>query len=53
MNENKASLTSMVTAYIRAYHSLHATDKVFDDFLAYNLVPEKVQTLIDSSLNSF
>jgi O-methyltransferase involved in polyketide biosynthesis len=50
MNENQASLTSMVTAYIRAYHSMHATNKIFDDFLAYDLIPEEVRTLIEYHL---
>jgi methyltransferase (TIGR00027 family) len=47
MNENQASFTAMVTAYIRAYHSMHATNKIFDDFLAYSLIPEEIRTLIE------
>ena len=41
MKENQASFTAMSVAYMRAYHSIHATDKIFDDFLAYNLIPNE------------
>jgi methyltransferase (TIGR00027 family) len=47
MNENQPSLTSMVTAYMRAYHSMHATNKIFDDFLAYSLIPVDKRNLIE------
>lgn len=50
MNENKPSITSMVTAYVRAYHSMHSTDKIFDDYLAYSLIPEEIRTLIGHHL---
>ena len=41
MNENQASFTAMMVAYMRAYHSMHDTLKIFDDFLAYDLIPEE------------
>jgi O-methyltransferase involved in polyketide biosynthesis len=41
MKENEASITAMMTAYIRAYHAMHDTTKIFDDSLAYNLIPEE------------
>ena len=50
MKENQASFTAMVTAYIRAYHSMHATNKIFDDFLAHSLIPEEIRTLIEQHL---
>jgi methyltransferase (TIGR00027 family) len=34
MQENKGSITSLVTAFARAYHSLNASNKMFDDYLA-------------------
>ncbi|HEY3362191.1 MAG TPA: class I SAM-dependent methyltransferase [Methanosarcina sp.] len=40
----------MTTAYIRAYHSMHDRPKIFDDFLAYFLIPEKARALIDQGL---
>jgi methyltransferase (TIGR00027 family) len=50
MKENQASFTAMITAYIRAYHSMHASNKIFDDFLAYDLIPEEIRTLIEQHL---
>jgi methyltransferase (TIGR00027 family) len=47
MNENQPSLTSMVTAYMRAYHSMYAKNRIFDDFLAYGLIPEDKRKLIE------
>ena len=47
MNDNQPSLTSMVTAYMRAYHSMYAKNKIFDDFLAYGLIPEDKRKLIE------
>jgi O-methyltransferase involved in polyketide biosynthesis len=46
MKENQPNLTSMVTAYMRAYHSMYAKNKIFDDFLAYGLIPEDKRKLI-------
>ena len=50
MKENQASLTAMMVAYMRAYHAIHATDKIFDDFLAYDLIPEDKRELIEQYL---
>ena len=47
MNENQPSLTSIVTAYIRTYHSMHATNKIFDYFLAYSLIPKEKWVIIE------
>ncbi len=47
MKENQASFSAMMTAYIRAYHSMHDTPKIFDDFLAYRLIPPEVSALIE------
>ena len=51
MKENQASFTSMVVAYMRAYHSIHDTNKIFDDFLAYELIPEEKRALIEQYLS--
>jgi methyltransferase (TIGR00027 family) len=40
MKENQASFTALMVAYMRAYHAMHETPKIFDDFLAYNLIPK-------------
>lgn len=50
MKENQASYSAMTTAYIRAYHSMHDTPKIFDDFLAYQLIPQEVRVLIEQGL---
>jgi methyltransferase (TIGR00027 family) len=50
MKEKDASFTAMMTAYMRAYHSMHATNKVFDDFLAYRLLPNEKRALIEQYL---
>jgi O-methyltransferase involved in polyketide biosynthesis len=33
----KRSMTALVSAFSRAYHSLYDTDKVFDDYLAKHI----------------
>jgi methyltransferase (TIGR00027 family) len=50
MNENQASFSAMMTAYVRAYHSTNDTPKIFDDFLAYRLIPQEVRELIERGL---
>ncbi|HWP98732.1 MAG TPA: class I SAM-dependent methyltransferase, partial [Syntrophomonadaceae bacterium] len=37
-------------AYIRGYHALHDDPKIFDDALAYRLVPEQVREEIEKAL---
>jgi len=50
LKENQVSLTSIMTAYIRAYHSRNDTPKIFDDFLAYDMIPQERRTLIEQGL---
>jgi methyltransferase (TIGR00027 family) len=50
MKENQASFTAMLVAYMRAYHSMHDTPKIFDDFLAYCLIPEDKRKQIEQYL---
>lgn len=38
MKPNESSLTSLVSAFGRAYHSQYDTPKIFDDFLAFDLI---------------
>jgi methyltransferase (TIGR00027 family) len=38
MKENQVSRTALMAAYIRSYHSIHDSPKIFDDFLAYQLL---------------
>jgi methyltransferase (TIGR00027 family) len=53
MKENEASFTAMMTAYMRAYHSMHDTPKIFDDFLANRLIPAEKQTLIEQYFDQY
>lgn len=41
MNDNKASMTAIVSAFGRAYHSLFDTPKIFDDFLARQMLEDE------------
>ena len=50
MKDNQASFTALMVAYMRAYHSMHETPKIFDDFLAYDLIPEGKRVLIEQYL---
>jgi methyltransferase (TIGR00027 family) len=50
MKENKASFTAMMVAYMRAYHAMHDAPKIFDDFLAYYLIPEDKRKQIEEYL---
>jgi methyltransferase (TIGR00027 family) len=51
MKEKDASFTAMMTAYMRAYHAMNDTPKIFDDSLAYYLIPEEKRELIASSVS--
>lgn len=49
MIENQVSLTSLVTAYARAYHSVRVTPKIFDDFLAYDFFKPEERSAIEKN----
>ena len=53
MKEDQASFTAMLVAYMRAYHAMHDTPKIFDDFLAYRLIPEDKRALIEQYLSGW
>jgi methyltransferase (TIGR00027 family) len=50
MKDNQVSFTSLLVAYMRAYHTMHDTQKIFDDFLAYDLIPKEKRELIEQHL---
>lgn len=50
MKENQVSFTAMMTAYMRSYHAMYITPKIFDDFLAYSLIPEEKRVLIEQNI---
>ena len=41
MEKNESSVTSLVSAFARAYHSKYDTPKIFDDFIARDLITQK------------
>ncbi len=41
MNEGKPSITSLISAFGRTYHSQFDTPKIFDDFIAKDLISQK------------
>lgn len=47
MKKNQISFTATMTAYIRGVHSKYANLKIFNDFLAYDLIPEQQKNLIE------
>lgn len=47
MEENQASRTALGNAYMRAYHAMHDSPKIFDDFLAYHLIPDDIRLIIE------
>ncbi len=50
MKEKKASFTATLMAYYRAYHAMHETPKIFDDFLAHRLVKEEERASIENQI---
>lgn len=50
MNENQASTSALISAYGRAYHSMHDVPKIFDDFLASHLFTEDEHKLFSQNL---
>ncbi|PAD37804.1 class I SAM-dependent methyltransferase [Terribacillus sp. 7520-G] len=46
MNKKESSLTSLISAFSRAYHSQHDTPKIFDDYIAKELIlPEEIEAI--------
>lgn len=41
MKQDESSLTSLISAFSRAYHSKYDTPKIFDDFIAKDLISPK------------
>jgi methyltransferase (TIGR00027 family) len=50
MENNRSSLTALVCLFGRAYHSLYDNPKIFDDFLARNLLTDEEFTQISGYL---
>jgi methyltransferase (TIGR00027 family) len=50
MEENQVSITALISAFARAYHALYDTPKIFDDFLAAQMLTEEEFTGIGRNL---
>lgn len=50
MEEKQVSRTALSTAFCRGYHASHDTAKIFDDFLAFNILTEEERTAIEQYL---
>lgn len=48
----KRSMTALVSAFSRAYHSLYDTDKVFDDYLAKHILTQGEYERISSNMST-
>lgn len=51
MKKDKGSFSALLTAYMRAYHAKHDNPKIFDDFLAYSLIPDDIRAQIEENLD--
>jgi methyltransferase (TIGR00027 family) len=50
MEERQAGITALITAYARAYHATHDSQKIFDDFLADQYYTQEEHVLFDQNL---
>lgn len=50
MKQNESSITSLISAFARAYHSEHDTPLIFDDFLAKQLITPEEQGMIRANM---
>lgn len=52
MLEAEASMTAKICAFTRAYHSKYALNKVYDDYLAYEMIGEMEYKLMMERMNT-
>lgn len=50
MKKSESSLTSLIAAFSRAYHSQNDTPKIFDDYLAKDLITEQEYNSIQENM---
>lgn len=53
MEESKVSKMALGTAYQRGYHAAHDAPKVFDDFLANQLLPDEERVSSDQQILAY
>src|SRR5665647_1569515 len=51
MKKDKGSFSAIMTAYMRAYHAKHDNPKIFDDFLAYSLIPDDIRAQTEENID--
>lgn len=51
MDSNQPSVSALISAFGRAYHSTHAQDKIFDDFLAEKFFTAEQHALFSDNLS--
>ncbi|WP_105616365.1 class I SAM-dependent methyltransferase [Vallitalea okinawensis] len=52
MNTNQPDLTALITTFARAYHSINCVNKIFDDYLAYDILGEESFLFLRDSLSN-
>ncbi|EEL70095.1 O-methyltransferase [Bacillus mycoides] len=50
MKQGEASVTSLVSAFGRAYHSEFDSPKIFDDYVAKDLISQKERNNIEMNM---
>ncbi|MCL4514072.1 MAG: class I SAM-dependent methyltransferase [Firmicutes bacterium] len=50
MAEKQVSLTALTSAFVRAYHAVNGTPKIFNDFLAYDWLTPEERTNMEQNL---
>ncbi len=51
MEQNKPSVSALISAFARGYHATHDEPKIFDDFLADKLFTPAERTLFENNLS--
>jgi methyltransferase (TIGR00027 family) len=52
MSETQAGITALISSYARAYHAVHDSPKIFDDYLAEKLFSQPEQAFFEKSIAS-
>ncbi|OIQ58338.1 leucine carboxyl methyltransferase [Moorella thermoacetica] len=50
MEDKEVSMTALTSAFVRAYHVMNGTPKMFNDFLAYDLLTQEERTKMEQNL---
>src|SRR5258708_28763223 len=50
MQSERPSTSALISAFVRGYHSTHADNKIFDDYLALQFFTDQERTLFSQNL---